>query len=306
MPRALTIGNFDGLHAGHRRIMSRVVETARRNGWTATVLTFNPHPTRVVAPAKSPKLMTTPEQRAELMRETGIDEVVVMPFTEDLSRLTPEEFVRRILREQLDARAVLVGANFRFGAQHSGDVDTLRRLGEQYGFTTEIIQEVKRHGRVVSSSSIRHILEKGDVALADRLLEHTYVIEGLIVAGRGVGSRQTVPTLNLATDAELVPPSGVYITRTVDPDSSRRWESITNIGFRPTFGDSTEQTIETFLLSELDGPTPRRIRLEFLRRVRPERKFASPEELKGQILKDVARARAYFRRLNRWVRNERT
>jgi len=302
MPSAITIGNFDGLHAGHRRIMSRVVEIAREHGWTPTVLTFDPHPARVVAPSRSPKLMTTMDQRSALMHQTGIEQVVVMPFTKELAKLTPEEFARQVLRDKLDARAVLVGDNFRFGAGQAGDIRTLAELGKRLGFTTEIIHEVKRHGRTVSSSSIRRILESGDVGLASRLLERPYAIEGDIVSGRGVGSKQTVPTLNLRTSAELLPARGVYITRATDLDQpARQWDSVTNIGYRPTFDDSPDLSIETYLLSPFDGEHPSRIRLEFLRRVREERKFESPEALKAQIFKDVSRAQAYFRRMRRWT-----
>jgi riboflavin kinase/FMN adenylyltransferase len=300
---AVTIGNFDGLHAGHRRIMERVVQLAREHGLTPTVLTFDPHPTRVVAPARAPKLMTTCAQRTGLMRQAGIQNVVVMPFTEQLSKLSPEEFARLILRDQLNARIVLVGANFRFGAGQKGDVDVLRDLGSKLGFTTTIIDEVKRHGRVVSSSGIRKLITEGNVSLANRLLERPYSVEGEIVPGRGVGSKQTVPTLNLRTATELLPPPGVYISRTTDLDGAARvWDSITNIGYRPTFGTSEELTIETFLISPFSGATPSRIRLEFLRRIREEKKFDTPEALRQQILRDVNRAQAYFRRLRRWLR----
>lgn len=299
-PCALTIGNFDGLHAGHRRIMRRVVETARTGGWKPSVLTFTPHPTRVVAPEKSPRLLTTTGQRAELMRTEGIEQVLVLPFTEDIARLSPEEFVSQILVDGLGAKAVLVGDNFRFGAQQAGDVDLLAELGSKYGYTTEIVKGVRRHGRMVSSSGIRRLVQDGRVALASRLLERPYSVEGEIVRGHGIGSRQTVPTLNLATAAEILPASGVYLTRTYDLDSDRVWNSITNIGTRPTFeGDSL--TIETFLLEPFDGQTPDRIRLEFLRRVREERRFESPELLRAQILKDVARAQVFFRRWRKWV-----
>jgi riboflavin kinase/FMN adenylyltransferase len=299
-PSVVTIGNFDGLHAGHRRIMRRVGDLARANGWKPSVLTFQPHPTKVVAPARAPRLLTTPEQRAELMRSEGIEQVLILPFTEDLSQFTPEEFVARILADRLHARAVLVGDNFRFGAKQAGDVESLKQLGEQYGFRTEVLTAVKRHGRVVSSSGVRKLVEDGDVSMAARFLERPYSVAGQIVRGRGIGSKQTVPTLNLATEAEILPTTGVYITRTYDLDSDRRWNSITNIGYRPTFGGDA-LTIETFLLNPLEGETPSAIRLEFLRRVRPERKFESPEALRSQILKDVARANAYFRREKRWV-----
>ena len=290
----VTIGNFDGLHAGHRRIMNQVVVIARKNGWTPTVLTFHPHPTRLVAPARAPKLMTTPEQRSEMMLEEGIENVLILPFTREVAGLTPEEFVKTVLCEQLNARVVLVGANFRFGKWQAGNVQTLAELGVRYGFTTEVLDEVSRRGGVVSSSGIRTLIERGNVSAACRLLTTPYAIEGEIVTGLGIGAKQTVPTLNLNTTAELLPASGVYITRT--SEAGRQWDSITNIGYRPTFnGDSL--TIETYLLSAFDGVPPQRIKLEFLRRVREERKFESPDALKSQIFKDVSRAQTYFRRL---------
>jgi riboflavin kinase/FMN adenylyltransferase len=298
----VTIGNFDGVHAGHRLIMRQVVDRAREHGLTPVAVTFDPHPTRVIAPARAPKLLTTPEQRARLMREEGIEQVLVLPFTIELSRLTPEEFAERILSAQLNAKIVLVGANFRFGSKQAGDVSTLSELGERLGFRTEIIPAVECHHRVISSSEIRALVERGSVAAAARLLERPYALEGDVVSGHGIGSKQTVPTLNLSTSAELLPATGVYITQTTDlDDPRRRWDSITNIGYRPTFGAEEKPTIETFLLSPLTGETPYRIRVELLRRVRDERKFESPEALKAQIMKDVSRAKAYHRRVRKWV-----
>jgi riboflavin kinase / FMN adenylyltransferase len=299
-PSALTIGNFDGLHAGHRRIVKRVVGIASENGWKPSALTFSPHPTRVVAPRKSPLLLTTTEQRAQLMREAGIRQVLILPFTAEVARLRPEEFAARILRDRLGARAILVGENFRFGAQQSGDVETLAELGREYGFITEIVPGLKRHGAMVSSSGVRSLLQEGRVGMAWRFLERPYAIEGAIVSGHGIGSKQTVPTLNLATGAELVPRRGVYVTRTCDLDTARTWDSITNIGMRPTF-DGDALTIETYLLSPFDGSTPERIRLAFLYRVRDERKFDSPAELRAQILRDVDRARRFLERVRRCV-----
>lgn len=299
-PSALTIGNFDGLHAGHRRIMRRVAAIGEGYGWRPSVLTFDPHPTRVVAPARTPKLMTTTEQRCELMRGEGIEQVLVLPFTVELAQAPPEEFAARILAGKLGARMVLVGDNFRFGARQAGDTETLRELGEKYGFRVEILTGVRRHGRMVSSSGVRKLIQNGEVALAARFLERPHSVEGRIVSGFGIGSKQTVPTLNLATEAEILPANGVYVTRTYDLEAARDWNSITNIGYRPTFGGDA-LTVETFLLAPLDGGAPERIRLEFLRRVRAERKFESPEALRAQILRDVGRANAYFRRYRRWV-----
>ncbi len=296
-PSALTIGNFDGLHAGHRQIMRRVVDIARENGWNPTVLTFDPHPTKLVAPDRAPRLLTSPEQRCALMREEGIERIVILPFTHEIAKLTPHEFVERILVEKLDARAVLVGADFRFGHRAAGNVEMLRELGAQYGFSTEVLSAVMRRNRIVSSSEVRRLIESGNVSLACRFLERPFTLEGRVVAGQGIGSKQTVPTLNLQTDAEVLPARGVYITQTLDRGSDRIWESITNVGYRPTFGGD-RLTIETFLLSTFTGDTPSEIRVEFLRRVREERKFEDAEKLKAQIMKDVGRARTYFRRRN--------
>jgi riboflavin kinase/FMN adenylyltransferase len=294
IPCVLTIGNFDGFHAGHCHLIRRVVALANQRGCISAAVTFDPHPMRLVAPDRAPRLLTTPHQRAALMRALGIDEVVILPFTKELACLSPEEFVKQILVDRLHACMVLVGENFRFGHRAQGHTDTLRELGAKYGFEVETVGAVQRRGCVVSSSEIRRLLEAGNVAKAGRLLEGCFALEGKVVPGQGIGAKQTVPTLNLQTESEVLPATGVYITRTSGLHSNRFWESITNVGYRPTFnGDSL--TIETFLLSPLIGDTPAEIRVEFLRRVRDERKFESPADLKAQILKDVACAQKYFR-----------
>jgi len=300
-PSALTIGNFDGVHFGHRRILRRVVAIARERGWCPSVLTFDPHPTRIVAPSRTPALLNSPAERAALMQEEGIEQVLILPFTLELAQWTPEEFVQRLLVDALGAHAVLVGDNFHFGHRQAGNVAVLAELGARLGFTTEIVPVIHCRGRMVSSSGVRELIRSGSVALAARFLTHPYAIDGNVVGGRGVGSRQTVPTLNLSTAAEVIPAGGVYITRSQDSDTGRQWNSITNIGYRPTFGASDELSIETFLLEPLDAPSPQHLRLEFLQRVRAERKFESPEALRAQILKDVRVAQAYFRRRAAWT-----
>jgi riboflavin kinase/FMN adenylyltransferase len=299
-PSALTIGNFDGVHTGHRQILRRLKELGSRHGWKPSVLTFDPHPTRVVAPDRAPRLLTTPDRRAELMAGEGIEQVLILPFTRELAQVPAEEFVR-LLTDRLGARAILVGDNFRFGHRHAGNVQLLQDLGHTLGFTTEIIPAVVSRGRVVSSSVIRELIQAGRVSTAARLLERPYELDGTVVSGRGVGSRQTVPTLNLDTTAETIPALGVYITRTRDLNDGRDFDSITNIGYRPTFGLSDQLSIETFLLTPLTGATPQHMRLEFFWRIREERKFDSPESLKAQILKDVAATQRYFRRVKTWV-----
>lgn len=308
-PCALTIGNFDGVHFGHRRILRKVVALAAARGWKSAVLTFDPHPTQVVAPDRTPVLLTSPAHRAELMGEEGIGEVLILPFTPEIAHLSPEDFVRKLLVERLNVRAVLVGENFCFGYRQSGNVRLLAELGARLGFETDIVPAVNWRGLMVSSSGIRSLLKAGRVSLAAHMLQHPYDLDGAVVEGRGVGSRQTVPTLNLAPDAGLVPAPGVYVTRAIDAAGGRQWNAITNIGYRPTFGESDQLSIETFLLDPFTGDipgashaTPARIRLEFLWRVRDERKFESPAALKEQIMRDVGVAQRYFRRVRAWVR----
>lgn len=299
-PSALTIGNFDGVHFGHRRILRQLGKLGEERGWKPSVLTFDPHPACIVAPERAPLLMTSPERRAELMAEEGIQQVLILPFTRELALLTPEQFVEQLLVDKLGVKAVLVGDNFRFGHKQAGNTRVLADLGQRLGFETIIVPAVTWRGRPVSSSGIRELLREGRVSLAGRLLQHGYGVEGEVVSGRGVGSRETVPTLNLSTAAALIPARGVYVTWTRDLDAAREWNSVTNIGYRPTFGESDRLTIETFLLEPLAGETPHRIRVEFCRRLRAERQFDSPAALREQIFKDVRAAQSYFRRRQAW------
>ena len=301
-PSALTIGNFDGLHAGHRHILARVREIAEDQQLKPSLLSFNPHPMMVVAPERAPRLMTLPDERCELMREQGIQQVVILPFTAEVARLSPEEFVEQMLVKSLGARAVIVGENFRFGHKRAGDTRLLASLGKRLGFALEVIRPVSWRRVRVSSSEIRRLVENGAVARAARLLLRPYALQGRVVHGHGVGARKTVPTLNLAPTSEVLPKGGVYVTRTKDPARGRQWESVTNVGYRPTFGGNDQLSIETFLLDAPPPAPPERIQVEFLWRLRDERKFENPEALKAQILKDVAHARAYFRRLRKWTR----
>jgi riboflavin kinase / FMN adenylyltransferase len=298
----LTIGKFDGVHAGHAFLLAQVASLAAERGFQPAVMTFDPHPVCVIAPGHAPRPLISLEERCAKIRASGIEEIFILPFTLEISKLSPEEFVSRYLRDRMRARVVIVGGDFRFGHKQAGDPGVLSALGERYGFETRLVEAVKLRGLIVSASEVRRRIEAGEVSLAARLLGRPYAVAGEVVAGFGIGSRQTVPTLNLHTSAEVLPRDGVYITRTYDLEADRSWNSITNIGMRPTF-DGTARTIETFLLDpKLDGASPRRIRVELLRRVREERKFETPEALKAQILRDVARANAYFRRVARWVR----
>ncbi|MDX2268642.1 MAG: bifunctional riboflavin kinase/FAD synthetase [Bryobacter sp.] len=309
-PTAIAIGNFDGVHLGHREILRRTEQIAADEGLAPAVLTFSPHPRKLLRPEAKTLHLDSLEGRLEKIRNEGIREAFVLAFNHELASLTPEEFARQILVGALRARAVLVGDNFRFGHKQSGNTTTLKSLGNQLGFRVEIIEAVSTYGSLVSSSAIRQLLAEGEVSRAQRLLGYPYSLAGEIVAGQGIGRRETVPTLNmdpapLAAADRLIPAPGVYITETTDLSAQapegRTWPSITNIGTRPTFnGESL--SIETYLLEALEGASPTRMRVEFRQRVRAERKFPNPEALKAQIMADVARARAYWRRVARWVR----
>jgi len=295
-PCATTIGNFDGVHVGHQALMRRAAALSRERGWKPAVLTFNPHPAKVVAPDRAPKIIMTLDQRAKVMGELGIEEVLMLPFTQEVSRWSPEEFVKTVLVDAMQVRAVLVGEDFRFGHKQAGDTDVLAELGAKYGFEVDPITPVDARGERASSSLVRKMALEGRVNRACRLLGRPFALEGLVVKGHGVGSKQTVPTLNLQPFTEVWPADGVYVTRTYDLDSARAWNSITNIGNRPTF-DGQDTSIETYLLDSVSEPHPERLRVEFLWRVRDERKFATPADLKAQILRDVHVAQKYLRRV---------
>jgi riboflavin kinase/FMN adenylyltransferase len=293
-PSVVTVGNFDGVHTGHREILRRVATIASERSLIPVVLTFDPHPARVLAPDRAPKLITTINQRVRRMEKEGVEAALLLPFSLDLARLTPEEFARTVLSETLRARVVIVGDDFRFGHKQAGDLATLRTLGQRFGFEVESAGAILQRGERISSTNIRKLIEAGKVARACRMLGAPFALEGNIVKGQGIGSKQTVPTLNLAPENELLPKAGVYVTRTAD--SSRSWRSVTNVGYRPTF-NGQDLTIETFLLDPLEGETPARIEVSFLYYIRNEKKFDTPEQLRAQILKDVKFANRLHARL---------
>jgi len=292
----LALGNFDGLHRGHVKIIDRVKRGAAERGGTPMVMTFDPHPSRVVRPDKAQPLLMTKEQRLEALRSAGIACTAVVRFTHELSLWDPEAFVRTVLAEWLRVSEVWVGANFLFGHDRAGNFSILRTLGQQYDFRAEKIDPVRYKDFVVSSTRIRRLVGEGRVDEAGALLGHVYAIDGTVVEGKRRGRELGFPTANLLTANELVPPSGVYAT-TVTVDGVVR-AGVTNVGVRPTFGDSTERSIETHLLA-FDGDLyGRPMRVSFVQRLRDEHRFADLDELRAQIEADVRRAERLFRRLS--------
>ncbi len=294
----LAIGNFDGIHLGHQAILRATVERARALNAVSTVLTFDPSPRKVLRPETAPLRLSTNAQRMEWFNALGLEAVVVLPFTLDLARLSPAEFVEQILLRDLHIKAVLVGENFRFGHQQAGNVKLLSELGAKHGFDVVIVPPVVYRGEIVSSTIIRREVAAGDVSHAARLLGRPFVLTGDVVSGTGTGRRFTFPTLNLATEQELLPARGVYITRTCLDGETRSHRSVTNIGMRPTFNGSA-LGIETHLLDAQLAATPKRMEVRFWKRLREEKKFSSPEELRAQIASDIARANKFFSRLRR-------
>ena len=294
-PTAVTVGNFDGVHLGHQEILAAVVERARRAGAVAAAVTFDPHPMKVLRPDTAPALLTTLAQRLARLEEQKLDAVLVLRFDPGLAALSPEEFVERVLFTTLHARAVFVGGNFRFGHRQGGDVALLTKLGYRLGFDVISLPPVVRRGVVISSSSIRSAVAEGRMSGAARFLGRPFSLTGTICAGTGNGRRVVVPTLNLATEQELLPKRGVYATETLL--DGRRFRSATNVGFRPTF-DGTRLSIESHLFDFSEEITSGSMEIRFCTRLRDERKFAGPDELRAQIQRDIRRATVFFRRLD--------
>ena len=292
----LALGNFDGLHRGHMKIIDRVRQRAGERGGTPAAMTFDPHPPRVLRPDKAPPLLMTGEQRIEALRRSGMQGVAVVRFTRELSEWDPETFVRKVLVDWLQVVEVWVGANFLFGHERAGTFSVLRSLGARYGFRAEKIDPVRYKDFVVSSTRVRRLVGEGRVDEAGALLGHHYFIEGVIVRGAGRGRSIGVPTANLATGNELVPPAGVYAT--LSTISGVITPSITNIGLRPTFGDVEHPVIETHLLDVDRDLYDARVRLSFVQRLRDERTFPDVDALKAQIDADVRSARRLFGRIS--------
>lgn len=295
----LAIGSFDGIHLGHQAILRSVAERAKALNAVPTALTFDPSPRKVLRPETAPPQISTIAQRIAGFGALGLEAAVVLPFTLELSRLTPEQFVQQILLRNLRIRALFVGENFHFGHQQAGDVNLLRKLGPENGFEVVVLPPVIYRGEVVSSTLIRKEIAEGDVAHAARLLGRPFVLTGEVVPGTGTGHRFTFPTLNLGPEQSLLPRRGVYVTRTCLEGENFSRRSVTNIGMRPTFNGSA-LSIETHVLDAQVSSPPKRIELRFWEHLRDEKKFTGPEELRAQIARDIAAANRFFSRLRRF------
>ena len=287
---AVTIGVYDGVHRGHQAVLEDLGHAARGLGVDRTVvLTFDRHPASVVNPGAAPKMLTSVGRRIEILGELGVDTVGVLPF-EHIRQMHPEEFVERVLVEVLQAKLVVVGSNFRFGVDRSGDVGTLQEVGRRFGFDVDAIDLLRGDGDTVSSTAIRRALGDGEVGVAAAALGRPYELEGTVVTGDGRGRALGSPTANLAIPEELlIPADGVYAVMADVGD--RSYHAVANIGVRPTF-DGTDRVVEAFILDGVPYLYGRQIRLRFIERIRDERRFAGPDELVEQIGRDVEKARS--------------
>ena len=292
----LALGNFDGVHRGHRKILDRVRRAANERGATAVVMTFDPHPPRVVRPDKAPPLLMTTAQKLEAIEAAGLQGAAIVRFTLELSRWEPEAFVRAALVDWLRVAEVWVGANFLFGHDRAGNFSLLRTLGGRLGFKAEKIDPVRYKDFVVSSTRIRRLIGEGRVDEAGALLGHQYYIDGLVTQGDRRGRTIGFPTANLCTENELLPPHGVYAT-TSTIDSVVR-PSVTNIGVRPTVDASGRTVVETHVFNLQQDLYGQSIRVGFVQRIRDERTFESLDALRAQIGADCDRARMLFDRLS--------
>jgi riboflavin kinase / FMN adenylyltransferase len=300
-PTFVSVGNFDGVHRAHARVLAEIAARARNAGGKAIAVTFEPHPARILKPESGLKLLTPTPEKLRWLAGTGVDAVLLLPFGRDLSLMTPRQFADRILKKRLHAREVHEGFNFRFGHKAVGDANMLAEFGREMGFEVKVYPEMMLRGETVSSSQIRRLVAAGRVSRARHLLARPFCVLGVPGRGRGFGSKYTVPTINLARYEELVPGDGVYITWT--RVGAWQFESVTNVGNRPTFGAELF-AIETHLLNfhPLELTPETEVEICFLERLRDEIKFPSVDALREQIAHDVKKARRFFHLLKRYQR----
>jgi riboflavin kinase/FMN adenylyltransferase len=296
LPRGgvVTVGNFDGVHRGHQTMLADVAARARELDVPSVVVTFDPHPLKVLHPERAPKMIQTLRQREEAIEACGIDALVLVPFTRDFSLTPAETFIRELLVKRLAAREVHVGARFIFGKERGGNLEVLRSCGEAWGFGVTGLADIADAVGAISSTRIRNALQEGDAGAARALLGRPYAMDGIIAKGDRMGRRIGFPTMNLKPDNELLPKDGVYFTAVRIDSFERTFACVTNIGCRPTVYEDFATTIESYILDFSSDVYGERVRLSFFGRVRDEKTFPSLLDLTAQIRRDVEAARAYF------------
>lgn len=301
LPRGgiVTIGNYDGVHRGQRSVLDLVAERARVAGLHSMVVTFEPHPLTVLRPEEVPPRLTTLEQKEKLLEKSGVDVMLVVRFTPGFAETTAEEFVRDFLHTRLDAREIYVGANFMFGRGRRGNVALLNQMGEELGFQAVAMEEVLAHGEPISSTRIRRAILEGETLLALELLGRPHSLSGVVVRGDRMGQRLGWPTINLSPDHGLTPADGVYATQVHFPSITSTFDSVTNVGTRPTVYENYQRVVESHILDFANNVYGEAVELRFFKRLRDEKIFSSTMDLSAQIGRDVEASREYFRRRQR-------
>jgi riboflavin kinase/FMN adenylyltransferase len=290
----LTIGNFDGVHLGHQKILSTVLRRAEEMKGTSMAVTFDPHPMKVISPERKITILTTLEEKAKIMEEMGIRVFLCIKFTKEFSKMQPDDFITDVLVKKINAKEIIVGTNYAFGKNKKGTVDLLRRRGKKYGFTVKVIRNAKLYGNVVSSSKIRELLSKGELLKVSKFLGRAYSIEGTVVKGKGRGeSLLNVPTANITAPVEIAPKEGVYAVRV--SYKGNIYEGVANIGKNPTFGNS-DVSYEAHLLNFSGNLLGETIRIYFIDRIRNERLFSDVLSLEKQIRNDIESAKNLLNR----------
>jgi len=291
LPSSLTIGNFDGVHLGHQRILTRLVQSARASGTTSVVLSFEPHPLQLLIPKKAPIRITPIVDKISIINKWNLDILGVLEFNKAFSELSGEQFVKQIILGIFRAKHLFVGNNFIFGHRRSGNVLLLQELSKKFNFVVHIVPQVVVRGFRVSSSRIRDLIQCGKISTANRLLGRYHTISGPIVPGRGLGKKLLLPTLNILPTTELVPSPGVYVSESII--RAKHYLSVTNVGWAPTVSGKN-LIIETHVLDSNLKKPPTNLSIAFLHRLRDEKKFRSIGDLKKQVLTDCQRARRFF------------
>lgn len=293
---ALTIGNFDGFHLGHQRILDTLVNASRASGTRSVLLSFEPHPLQLLVPDSAPRAITPLEEKVRLLGAGGLELLAILDFDRALSRMTGEEFVREIMVGVFRAREVFVGSDFAFGYRRTGNVALLQELGQKLDFRVRICPQVVVRGSRVSSTRIRELIRAGRISSANRLLGRFFSLRGEVVPGRGLGRESLFPTLNLRPGQELIPRPGVYVTQAAF--DGQTFPAVTNVGWRPTVAGKN-LTVETHLIDTRLESAPAHLGLAFLHRLREEERFESLQQLRDQIARDCRRTRRFFRLFGR-------
>lgn len=289
----ITFGNFDGVHKGHQKILEKVIAIAKANHGTSILYTFDPHPVKILAPDLTPHLLQTKDQKISFLGTLGLDLLIVEPFNKKLAALTAELFFKKILIKNIQPKEIVVGYDFTFGLHRSGKIEDLERMASLEGIKVHVVDAIFHRNSLLSSTHIRHFIETGNLKSAKEMLGRPYSIEGTVIKGRGIGAELGFHTANLKPDNELLPPPGVYITKTAIKGGTKEFKSITNIGYNPTFG-GTKLSVETYLLDFKGSLLGKHLKLEFLDKIRREMTFETMESLRDQIAEDVSKTREYY------------